>query len=93
MGVHARADDLVVLQDSTGASTAGAPPHQLQPSQINTINSLPVLQTKLAEKRKIIEEIAHNDVKKVSLFRVFFSFGFVFLFVTYVYLVTLVMVI
>ena len=87
MGVDARADDLVVLQDSTGASTAGAPapPHQLQPSQINTINSLPVLQTKLAEKRKIIEEIAHNDVKKVSLFRVFFSFRFVFLFVTYIY--------
>ena len=49
--------DFAVFQDSTG-STSGL-------TTLSTLNSFP-LQTKLAEKRKIIEEIAHNDVKKVS---------------------------
>ena len=33
------------------------------------------VQTKLAEKRKLIEEIAHNDVKKVSFFFLFLGGG------------------
>ena len=49
--------DFAVFQDSTG-STSGL-------TTLSTLNSIP-LQTKLAEKRKIIEDIAHNEVKKVS---------------------------
>ena len=40
----------------------------LQDPSLLAINGFAVPQTaKLAEKRKLIEEIAHNDVKKVSL--------------------------
>ena len=38
----------------------------LQDPALLAINGFAVPAAKLAEKRKLIEEIAHNDVKKVS---------------------------
>ena len=46
-----------MLQD-TSSSTG--------PTGLIALNYPPLPAAKLAEKRKIIEEIAHNDVKKVS---------------------------
>ena len=40
----------------------------LQDPGLLAINGFAVPAAKLAEKRKLIEEIAHNDVKKVSIF-------------------------
>ncbi len=40
----------------------------LQDPALLAINGFAVPAAKLAEKRKLIEEIAHNDVKKVRIY-------------------------
>ena len=47
-----------------------------------TINGF-ALPAKLAEKRKLIEEFAHNDVKKVSM--IYFTISFFFIRVLFSY--------
>ena len=46
----------------------------LQDPALLTINGF-ALPAKLAEKRKLIEEFAHNDVKKVSM--IYFTISFI----------------
>ena len=68
-----------MLQDGGGYLEVPGYPIQTKPGYpIQTKPGYPI-QTKLAEKRKLIEEIAHNDVKKVSFFLLHTFFLFFFL--------------